>query len=356
MIAFQLRSASEQVAAHLREEVRRGTWRGLLPGVKLLATQLGVNHKTVQAALEQLEQEEVLVNEGPRRRRRIAREWADGGKRPLRLAILCFGDGDRREDHIKEIRHRLIEAGHSPFFASRTLEDLEFSQKRVAAFVSEGAADAWLVVAGSREVLAWFGEQDFPVMALFGRWGQARVAGVGPRKAPAYEEMVARLSALGHRRIVMLARSQRILPVPGIPEQAFLGALEANGIPVSPAYNLPVWENTRVGFHRQLETLYQVTPPTALVVQEPVLFTAAQQFLARRGLRVPEDVSLVCSDADPIFEWQVPSVAHIRSDSAPWVRHVLRWAARVSSGRPYYRQLVNPAEFVPGGTMGMAGS
>ena len=75
------------------------------------------------------------------------------------------------------------------------------------------------------------------------------------------------------------------------------------------------------------------------MVQESILFGAVQQFLAGRGLRVPEDVSLVCADPDPDFAWRVPSIAHIRTDSAPWVRHVLRWASKVSQGKHYVRQL-----------------
>ena len=95
-----------------------------------------------------------------------------------------------------------------------------------------------------------------------------------------------------------------------------------------------------------------MTPPTALIIQEAVLFAAAQQFLARRGLRVPEDVSLICTDADPTFAWCRPTVAYIGWDSRPVVRRIVRWAANLSSGKTDVRQVLTPAEFVPGGTIG----
>ena len=55
MPLLSLLSAVEQVAAHLRGELGQGRWSGTIPGVNRLAVELGVNRKTVEAALEQLD-------------------------------------------------------------------------------------------------------------------------------------------------------------------------------------------------------------------------------------------------------------------------------------------------------------
>jgi DNA-binding LacI/PurR family transcriptional regulator len=117
--------------------------------------------------------------------------------------------------------------------------------------------------------------------------------------------------------------------------------------------HLPDWEESVDGFYGRLQALFRVSPPTAVIVEEVVLFTAAQQFLAQRGLRVPEDVSLVCIDADPTFAWCQPPISHIRWDSGPVVRRILNWAANVSCGKKDLRQTLTPAEFVHGGTIGL---
>jgi DNA-binding GntR family transcriptional regulator len=57
-------SVSAQAAAHLRAEIERGHWMGKLPGVHQLAAELGVNRKTVEAALRQLEHEGLLQGQG----------------------------------------------------------------------------------------------------------------------------------------------------------------------------------------------------------------------------------------------------------------------------------------------------
>jgi DNA-binding LacI/PurR family transcriptional regulator len=76
------------------------------------------------------------------------------------------------------------------------------------------------------------------------------------------------------------------------------------------------------------------------------------QFLMNRGLRVPQDVSLVCTDGSPIFEWGKPTVAHW--DTRPVVRRIVRWAATVSRGEKDLRQTLTKAEFFEGGTIGPA--
>jgi|GEM_PF-1998698 hypothetical protein len=93
-------------------------------------------------------------------------------------------------------------------------------------------------------------------------------------------------------------RPRRRFPKPGPSEQAFLNELETRDLPVG-NFNLPDWEDRKDGLHGCLSSLFQVTPPTALICEESLIFVAALQFLARWRLRVPGDVSLVSSDANP---------------------------------------------------------
>lgn len=353
MKPLRVLSAVEQVAAYLREEILVGNLSGEMPGVEGLALKLAVNHKTVEAALVLLGQEGLLEGRGPRRRRRIVAVANRNVRKELRIGILTYEADNRMADYLCEIRHRLADAGHSPFFSSRSMVDLSMNVERVARHVESTPADAWLVVAASRPVLEWFSRRKVPVFALFGFARNLDVAMAAPEKVPAYQEVVSNLIGLGHRRIVLLARQQRILPRPGAPERVFLESLEAGGVVASP-YNLPLWENSREGFQRQLASLFLLTPPTALIIQEPLLFYAALQFLGKHRIRVPEDVSLVCDDPDPNFAWQEPKIAHISWNSAPWIKRVVDWAANISHGKDDRRKVLSKAIFVRGGTIGPA--
>ena len=343
-------SVSAQAAAHIRAEVERGRWNGSIPGVYRLAIELGVNRKTVEAALRQLEHEGLLIGQGKGRKRLIVRQ---GGKptRPMKIAVLLYEPVDRQLEYIVELQHALADDGHSVIVASKSLTELKMDVKRVSQLVKQTAADAWIILAGSREVLQWFCEQPKPAFALFGRWEGLPIAAAGPDKVPAFVEATNRLVGLGHRRVVLIARRVRRLPELGRSERSFLDTLIANGLKGSD-FNLPDWEETPEGVQELLSSLFRVTPPTAMIVEEAPFFAAVLQFLAGRGVRVPQQVSVICTDADPTFTWCTPSISHIRWDSAPLVRRIVRWAARVGKGRKDVKQTGVPAEFIVGGTIG----
>jgi DNA-binding LacI/PurR family transcriptional regulator len=353
MKPIRLLSAAEQVAAHLRGEILRGGLSGEMPGIHQLAAGLVANHKTVKSALGLLEKEGLLVAQGAGRARRIA-ALKDGSPVPsLRVAILNYDPPDMIERYVIELLHGLLAAGHSAFFSGKSLTEMGMNLRRVTEHVRQNEADVWVVIGGSREVLEWFAALGKPAFAFFGRRGGLPIAGVGPDKVQAYTDLTRHLVGLGHRRIVLLARRERRLPQPGASERAFLAELKSHGIAIG-SYHLPDWEETVAGFHTRLDSLFQSTPPTALITDEAPYFLAAMQFLMARGLRVPQDVSLVCSDGDPGFAWFRPPVSHIDWDSAPVVRRAVRWAANIARGKPDLRQTLTKAEFVVGGTIGPA--
>lgn len=351
---IRIRTGAEQVAEHLSHEIRIGRWKESIPGIHQLADELGVNHKTVKNALTILENEGLVIPQGAGKRRKIDRSGKAMTERQLRICILAADPDTKQRDYMLNLHHELVEAGHHAFFAPGSLEEMRMNLKRVIRLVDQIEADAWLVSAGPRDILEWFAHQDLPAFALFGRRGGLPIASIGPDHLTATTEMTQRLIELGHRRIVLLCRVGRRLPIPGASERVFLDTLKAGGIEPS-AYHLPDWEETPEGLHHCLESLFQVTPPTALIMDEPPFLVGALQFLGRHHIRVPEDVSLISNDPDASYEWCHPSVAHVQWDSRPWVRRVVRWAANVSKGKDDRRQSVTKSGFFEGGTVGPVG-
>lgn len=353
MDSLTVLSAVEQVAEHLRKELLRGVLSGTMPGVNRLVGELGVGHKTVKAALRLLEEEGLLVNQGRGVQRKIVVPQ-DGFKTPaLRVAIFDYDPPELTEQWTLAMRQQLLDHGHSSYFAPRSLSELGMDLRRVSRLAKRTPADAWVVCSASREVLEWFAQQETPTFALFGARDGLPVAGTGADKTPCSAEATRRLIELGHRRISYLCRRQLRWPQPGRSARCILGELEAAGIATG-SFNLPDWEESREGFGCVLDSLFGRTPPTALILDEAYLFNAAFHHLANWGLRVPQDVSLVCTDPNPGFIWCDPSVAHIRWDYRSVVRRVVRWVDNVARGKEDRRQTLTRAEFVDGGTVGPA--
>lgn len=352
MKPIRLRSAAEQVAEYLRDEVQREHWEEKIPGVGWLARELEVNRKTVEAALQLLEEDGLLVSQGPGRNRTIKMP-VGRAVRPLRVALLDFDPLPLAlsSGYTVELLHLLAQEGHAAFFTEKSLTELEMNVPRIRRMVEKTAADAWVVCSASREVLEWFVAQPVPVFAMFGRRSGLPVAAVGPDKLPATVAATRALIELGHHRIVMLTRGAQRLPEPGVVQRSFLDELEAHGISPGP-YHLPDWEESIEGFYRCLESLFLITPPTALIIDEVPFYIATLHFCSTRGLRVPEDVSLVCDDDDPAFAWSRPTVSRIRWETRPVVKRIVRWAANVSRGKQDLRQTLTPAKFIHGETIG----
>jgi hypothetical protein len=353
MSGFHPLTTAEQAAAYLRAELETGKISGTMPGVLLLEAELGINRKTVETALRLLEKEGVLVGQGAGLGRKIVLpdKPTPAG---LRVAILDYSPPDKSEDYMIKLLHLLREAGHIPFFSDKTLVELGMNVGRVARFVKKTEADAWIVGAGSQEVLEWFSVQEVPAFALFGNYVGLPLAGTGPAKAAALAATTRHLTGQGHRRISFLCHRQLRLLEPSRVISTFLHALQAAGITTG-TFNLPDWEESKEGFNSVLDSLFDgPTPPTALILDEVVFYHAAHHHLARRGLRVPEDVSLICTDPDPRLAWCEPTVAHIRWDARPVVRRVVRWANNVAHGKDDRRQSFTKAEFIEGGTAGPA--
>jgi len=350
--SFTLQPAASQVASFLRDCIQRRIFATEIPGIHHLASELKVNHKTVTKALGILEEEGVLVSQGRGKRRGIVIAKPEGGV-SLRVGILCLEPTDPGLDPLIDIRHLLVKAGHVPFFPTKTLIDLKMGVQRVARFVKTVEADAWVVMAASKEVLTWFAAQPTPAFALFGRRQEVNIASAGPVMAPALVSIVERLVELGHRRVVMLSREMRRVPEPAEFETTFLECLGKHGISLG-GYHLPQWQESCEGFQQLLESLFKLTPPSALILHEAHQVVAVLQFIARRGIRVPEDLSLVFLDCDHRFRWCRPTIAQIRWDVREVAACVDQWVGDLSTGRADRRQIGIKSKFVEGGTIGPA--
>jgi biotin operon repressor len=348
---LRIRTATEQLADYLKEEIRAGRWTDRMPGENWLMKNLEVGRGTVRTALAQLEGEGLLVAHGKGRWRQIEMSRVDNTTRKIRLRILLYEKQSSGDMDNSSLLVQLMEVGIDAGFEKKSLKDLGMDVERVARHVKRNPADAWVVSAASREVLEWFAGQATPVIAMYGRHKELPIAAAYTIMIPGMIAAVRRLFELGHKRIVMVTREERRKPQLSRPEQVFMDELEAAGIKTG-EYNLPDWEETPEGLSHLLDELFRVSPPTALIFQEAQIFTAARYHLADRGIVAPRDVSLVVADSDPSFAWCNPVPSHIQWDYRPVVSHVVRWAKKLAQGKNDRIKSGTESKFVEGGTIG----
>ena len=351
MRQFHPRSVAFQVADFLKEELRQGTWEHEIPGIVTLATKLGVNHKTVETALKQLEQEGLLETQGPGRPRRITLFNRRKLISSLRIGILLFDQTSLNLSYLSKIRYSLENEGHEIVLSPKTMCSLKHDPLKIAKMAKQCLVDCWIIPSANREILKWFATQDQPAFALAGRFRNLPIPAIAPDKVPAMREALKKMVANNHQRIVLLTRRSRRSPKPGRFERLFLKELENHRITPS-KFHLPDWDEDATGFHSGLESLFQLTPPTAIIADESEFIGGILQFCTQKGLAVPRDLSLLSSDPDPSFTWFHPQISHIHWSTQPIIRRIVRWIHNVSIGVEDIRQSSSKATFIEGGTIG----
>ncbi len=325
----------------LRRQIAEGRWKASVPGVPTLAKQCGISEGTVRRALRTLEKEGVLSYAGSGRRRQVTKpQAAPRQSQSLRVAILLR---DRMETEDAGFRWVMataqseIEAkGHQIVTLAKTQADLHYNDKRIMKLVEQTPADLWIVVAASRGLLEWLSARPAPVFRIGGVGipGKA-IAGAGSGTFPAHQAVIRRLCDLGHRRIVFL--------LPHFVRHAFPGSKSSTitllenefalrGVSAS-SFHFPDWDETPEGLQAKLESLFRVTPPTAVFATSPVWIAGVLSFLARKGLRVPEDVSVICGHDAGSFHWNRPRIAHYEHGDKRFARRIVQWVDNISRCR-----------------------
>ena len=248
-------------------------------------------------------------------------------------------------------RHAIETSGHTCIFSPRALSQLNDNLSRISRVVKAAAADAWVVCQASQKVLEWFVAQPFPSIAFGGRFQNLQMASTAVKLAPAIEAAVEDLFNHGHRRIVMLASPVARKPIPLPSLASYLELLRAHGI-CTTDYHLPDFEENAESLEACLNSLFKVTPPTALLVYQTDYCVEVLSFLALRGLQVPRDISVVCMHMDPVFRLRRPRLNHFELGADEHVSRIARWINGVRKGRPDQRHAIFDAVYVPGGTVG----
>lgn len=135
------------------------------------------------------------------------------------------------------------------------------------------------------------------------------------------------LLSLGHRRVALFTPA--LDRVPGGERLAgYADALRQVGLPVDrqlvPTLSSPLQD----GFGPMNQLLQGEDPPTALICLGTPLLTGALRAIRRRGLRVPEDVSVIAIGAPESMELADPPLSCLRMDLGGLGQHAVRLLMR----------------------------
>lgn len=139
------------------------------------------------------------------------------------------------------------------------------------------------------------------------------------------------LLSLGHERIAVIAGHQRKM-CSSARVAGYRSALASAGVRHRPEYVRHAGFDEAVAHRRTLDLLDLSEPPTAVFVCSDHMALGVYRALAERGLRVPDDISVVGFDDLPESRWITPALTTIRQPLAEMAASALHLLVRMMQG------------------------
>ncbi|WP_043589526.1 substrate-binding domain-containing protein [Geminisphaera colitermitum] len=328
-------SLSSQIADRLKTLIVQNTWSEWLPGERSLSQTLQVSHTTLRIALNQLKHEGVIeARHGIGNRivappAHVAVAAAPGTGVVDAAAIGSLAAASRARPllsvglimpnvvstlrpfslWIDTFRDVLFESG----WRLKLYEGAHYYRANPAStlekLVRQNTHTCWVLVLSSAAMQRWFETRGIPCV-LAGTCHE----GIDLPSVDFDHRAISRHAAgvllrAGHRHLVLLNPQSRLAG----DQQTEMGFFE--GIRQSPhaetaTASVVYHDIDAASMEKCLVRIFHAQPPhrpTALIITNPYAYLATFTFLTERGLRVPDDVSLISREDDPFFAYLKPA-------------------------------------------------
>jgi LacI family transcriptional regulator len=320
-------SLSTQAAEALERAIAEGTWEEFIPSERRLCELLQVSRPTIRTALQILAKNGVIeIRQG--RRNRLLRAAPQSPHRNSRLigivtpvpfeqlAVAAY-------KVISQMRTHLAEHGFTTEVLVCPSKAATAPRKRLEEFLRRNRVLCCVLASVSKDLQDWFTKHAVPCLVLGSCHPEIHLPALDIDYRSVCRHAVGTLLAKGHRRIALL------IPDSGVAgdlasEQGFRDAFAAPRY-VDAAPLIVRHQGTAAHLALKLDALMLgPQPPTALLVAKAPNALSVLIHLLKRGLSVPEDVSLVCRDHDPLFETVNPPLSHYLTQDAAFAHRLLR--------------------------------
>lgn len=306
-------SLSFQAAEAIRKAIARNVWPEYLPSERRLCEMLQVSRPTIRTALGLLAKDRVIAIQQGRRNRILSRPAPSAGPQSRLVVLISHHPISHTTlnayQGISEMRAQLAEHGFTTEVLICPGRSASAHRRKLEAFVRQNHVLCCVLLSVSREVQQWFATHSLPALVLGSCHAAVRLPSLDLDYRAICRHAAGILRSRGHRRIAFLVPDSGVAG-DLVSEEGFREgtASRAGSRPVEGT--IVRHQGTAAHLASRLDALFaSASPPTALLVAKPVHVLAVLVYLLRRGIRVPDTVSLVARDHDHLFEEELAHYA-----------------------------------------------
>ncbi len=348
-------SLSAQAANTLRQAIAEGKWKEYLPSERRLCEMFQVSRPTIRTALHLLAKDGLIaIHQGRRNRLLTTARRAPAPQRrlvglvthePISHFALATYQG------ISEMRAHLADHGFTTEFLVCTPGSARAQQRKITEFIRQNRVFCCVLISVSKELQQWFSEHAVPALVLGSCHPQVKLPSLDFDYRSVCRHAAGILLGKGHRRLAL------VVPNAGVAgdlasEEGFSEAI-ARHDPNEARAMIVRHNGTAANLTARLDALFNSAhAPTALLIAKPQHVLIVIIYLLKRGLSVPDTVSLIARDYEQNFGMVSPPIAHYVPEESAFAHRLSRLMLQmVHHGHlPAEPNLIFP-KFMPGGTV-----
>lgn len=306
----------------LKEDVISGRLAGMLPGERELALRLRISRITLRKALKLLEDEKWVTVSKPGCRREVLQsrrgKHAQGmavegsvdssrieGKTVVTLAPVMLAQMPPKEilDHTR-LNSYCARAGMTLLHRALDLSHLKRPAHRLQEFIKQNPADLYLLQLTTQQTQKWFYDHRIPCIVLGSTWAGCDLPSVDMDQHALGVHAAQMLTRMGHRKVGMLYPD---------PVKSGMVSFVENLKKAAPDMDLRLSteDDSPESVLKALRCLVQdpANLPSVIILPRIGYASLATGLFPSLGLKVPEQVSLLCLVHDEVLQYLYPPVA-----------------------------------------------
>ncbi len=346
-----------ETASILKQWITSGILQDVLPGELDLKERLRVGRDTLRLALQLLIDEGWIEPSAQGRNRRIHEQKISALKKTERIGLpVTFLSPYPVEQgqtliELEDAQKQLTESGRTLQFVSPEIFHLKDPKYQLQNLVQTHPSAAWVLYATSSPIQKWFMKSGLPVLIHGWPYPGVNLPYVTKAWEPAGFHLGLQLIRHGHKNIGMFEYVERGVGAMLI-ERGLRRAIETAG----GGTKLCVFKDERTpeSIAKAYTSAFKLKErPTAMVLTSSNHLLTCFSWLVSKGIRVPDDVSLVVMPNDTWYSDFFPPLCHYKPNTKSLSHGIAeRVLELIEHGRIIRKSLEVPVEYVPGATIG----